>query len=1108
MRKLYLMLGLFAFSLANGRAQTILNEDFEGYQQQSATYYSANFPQGWTYEGSGVQTTCDYYTWKVECYQGKIPSMTGHGWLFMDAPTYNGDKKGGFGPRKERILTPELNLDNTYQLTFDWKASPAMVNKNKWYTLKVYAVDTQSGNETLLLDIANTESLKASGVTSFNTWEQHHSKLDLSPFQGKKVRIAFVYDMLKQCGNALWIDNVKVQQGAPLTSPKAQSSLMQYKFQKMYIGEKHYSETFTLKNVGKKGLKVTGFEAPEGVTLRADTAHINLDVNATAPMQLAYKASLTSPTSGNAVIKTNGGDITIPYTATKEAVPAGYQLELFETFPPAGWDVKGWRSSSTALEGDKSVYSSIDYDDMNLTSPRLDLSDPSAPHKVTFTYNNQFTSEEGNTLSDNEISLLISTDGGKTWKNTGWKTGNSESSIYNKLETVTVDLSQYNSNNVKLRWKNPAADLSGGTGVGEYSTFFLDRVLLPNVYGTDGVPFGVAYNSPANNKTNVFYKDVKFEWKPAQFAEDYKLYVGTASNNFDVVNGQSIGNVTSYTLANVPDGKQLFWKVVGVNSVGEETDAPLWSFTTQENKTITAFPWFEGFENNTTSMPLGWYANNVSQYSAWEINNRYPYEGKYIASTSGRAAGDTNVLYSPDVKLPASGQYQISFWWGNDQPVNLKKDPNSVRTNTFKTTDNNADYGTFEVLVDGTWKTLDRISDNSEEDQRYWVHDVFNLSEYAGKTVQFRWTYTVTNYYNSNALAIDNVEIADLNSSNVSLNKSSWSAYKVNFGKSFSSGVIAISNLGGNSVTVNSASFSTPNFTTTLAPNTTVAAGSSQTFKVTFNAGSTATADSVKVTDKLKIQLSDGSIIELPVEGIALPKDVLYYGFEEDVTGGLPQGFTGINADGTSSEGIMYWTTPNLHEGAPLSFCVLNDSECFNSLKGAYGHQALMTRCNSEGAGDDWLISQKINMTSASTLQFDARAWETEASIKPIATPKFRVLVSETSATNRSSFTQVGSDLQPSLFDGTNWTHYNIDLSAYAGKSVYVAIEAYYTNSLGGFIDNVEFGHIAGTPDGIKGINANSDTADNKPMYNTSGQRINKSYKGIVLQNGKKFVNK
>ena len=112
------MLVTFASLCANSQAQTILNEDFEGYEQRSATYYSDNFPSGWTYEGSGVQTTCEYYVWKVESYQGKVPSMTGHGWLFMDAPTYNGDKKGGFGPRKERILTPELNLNNTYQLYF------------------------------------------------------------------------------------------------------------------------------------------------------------------------------------------------------------------------------------------------------------------------------------------------------------------------------------------------------------------------------------------------------------------------------------------------------------------------------------------------------------------------------------------------------------------------------------------------------------------------------------------------------------------------------------------------------------------------------------------------------------------------------------------------------------------------------------------------------------------------------------------------------------------------------------------------------------------------------------------------------------------------------
>lgn len=1108
MRKLYLMLSLLAASLASGQAQTILNEDFENYTQQSATYYSKNFPSGWTYEGSGVQTTCNYFTWAVECYSGKTPSMSGHGWLYMDSPSYGGDPKGGFGPRKERMLTPELNLNNTYQLTFDWKASPAFVNNNKSYTLKVYAVDTQSGNETLLLDIADPESRKASGVTSFKTWEQHHSKLDLSPFQGKKIRIAFVYDLLKKTGNSLWIDNVKVEQGAPVTAPVAQSSLMQYQFQKMYIGEKHYTEAFTLKNIGAKGLKVTGFEAPEGVTLNADTAHINLDVNETARIQLAYKASLTSPTSGNAVIKTNGGNITIPYTAVKEAVPAGYQLELFESFPPAGWTSKGWGVASTALEGDKSTYSSVGYDDMILTSPRLDLSDPSAPHKLMFTYYNQFTSEDGGTSPDNDISLWVSTDGGKTWKNSVWKTGGNETSIYNKVQNVTVDLSSYTSNNVKLRWKNPATDINSETGTGEYSTFFLDCVLLPSVYGADGVPFGIAYSTPADGKKEVFYKDVHFEWKPAQFAESYKLYVGTASNNFNIVNGQDVGNVTSYTLTEAPAETKLFWKVVGVNSIGDETDAPVWSFTTQADNTITSFPWFEGFENNATAMPKGWHATNVSKYSAWEINDYYPYAGKYIASASGRNVGDTNILYSPDVKLPASGQYQISFWWGNDQPVNLKKDPNSVRTNTFSTTDNGADYGTFEILVDGKWIQLDRISDNSNEDKRYWLHDVFNLSAYAGKTVQFRWTYSITNYYKANALSLDNIEITDLNTSRVSLNKTSWSAYKVNSDSSFSSDVIALTNLGGNAVTVNNVSFSTPNFTATLEPNTVVAAGSSKTFKVTFNAGSTATVDSVKVVDKMKVQLNDGTTIELPVEGIALAKDIRYYGFEEDVTGNVPQGFTGINADGTSSEGIMYWTTPNLHEGAPLSFCVLNDSECFNSLKGAYGHQALMTRCNSQGAADDWLVSQQYSVTAASTIQFDARAWESVNSVQPNDAPTFKVLVSETSPTERHTFTQVGGNLKPSLFDGTNWTHYNVDLSAYAGKKVYIAIEAVYTNSLGGFIDNVEFDHIGSLTNGINTLNTNNTADENKPMFNLAGQRISKSYKGVVLQNGKKFVNK
>lgn len=1104
-KKLYsLFLLLLSCVCSAGAQEYLLNEDFESVEARDTSYYSKQFPDGWQVTNSGVETTSDQYTWSVAYYNGSYPSMTGHGWLYVDAPTWDGDPKGGFGPRQEIIETPALDLQNTYQLTFDWKAAPAYVNDYKYYTLKVYAVDQSSNEATLLLDISDEASRKASGVTDFSTWDVKQSKLDLSSYQGKTIRIRFVYDLLKSTGNCLWIDNVKVKQGAALTSPVAQSSISQYKFATMYIGEKHYSEAFTLKNVGANGLKVTGFEAPEGVTLSGDTANINLDMNATAQLQLAYKASLTTPTSGNAVIKTNGGDVTIAYTATKEAVPDGYTLELFEQYPPAGWTMEGWAPTYTAIEGDRSMLSSADYSDMYLTSPRLDLSNSTAPHKLMFTYYNMFYSEEGDTYASNDISVWVSTDGGETWNDSIWTTVYDDLSSYNVIKDVTLDLSKYKSNNVKVRWKNPATQFDD-SGAYEYSYFFLDRVLLPNVYGADGLPIGISYTAPADSAKDVFGKSVRFEWQPAQFAESYKLYVGTAEDKFDIINGQDMGNALSYTVASLPSGSTIYWKVQGVNAAGEETDAPVWCFFTQQLKQITSFPWFEGFEDNGESYPLGWYAENVSQYSCWDISSYYPYEGKYIAYGSGRATGDVNRLYSPDIVLPADGEYQLSFWWGNYNAVYLKKDANTVRTNTFQETDNGGDYGLFEIFYDGEWHQLDRISDNSDEDNRYWLRDAFDLKPYAGKTIQLRWTYGVTYYNLSHALCIDNIEIKSSAASAAAFNTNRWDAYKVNYNETATSDTIAIANLGAKDVTINSAVFTQPNFSTTLAAGTTIKAGTSQTFQVSFNAQQTAATDSVSVEDSLVVSLSDGTSLALPVSGIALAKDIQFFGFEKDKTGGVPAYFTGINADGTSTESLPFWTTPNLREGAPLSFCVLNEDECYHSLKCAHGKQALMTRCNENTAADDWLVSQQYTLTDKSAVQFDARSWESVNSVLPIGAPTFKVYVSETSATDTKAFTQVGSDMTPDLYDEVAWNHYSVDLSAYAGKKVYIAIEAVYTNSLGGFLDNVEFDHIDATLSGINSISADS-LSDDAPIYNVAGQRVSKSYRGVVLQNGKKYI--
>ena len=46
---------------------------------------------------------------------------------------------------------------------------------------------------------------------------------------------------------------------------------------------------------------------------------------------------------------------------------------------------------------------------------------------------------------------------------------------------------------------------------------------------------------------------------------------------------------------------------------------------------------------------------------------------------------------------------------------------------------------------------------------------------------------------------------------------------------------------------------------------------------------------------------------------------------------------------------------------------------------------------------------------------------------------------------------------------------------------------------------------LKGEPAGIKEIH-NSEINENAPIYNLAGQRVSKDYKGVVIQNGKKFV--
>ena len=199
-------------------SKTLINEGFEGVP---GTQMTATLPNGWEvlkqYPGANMN-----YQWAVH-YSSSGTTMSGHKYAACDAPTYaDPNNMDALGPRTEILLTPAVLLDNTYQLAFDWEAAAYGVLEQKQYTFKVGIVDIAAGDTTVIFDITNEEQVRASGVPAdpngqyiWENWAVQTSKIDLSPWQGKTIKVAFIYDLLKPTGNIIYLDNVSIKQSNP-----------------------------------------------------------------------------------------------------------------------------------------------------------------------------------------------------------------------------------------------------------------------------------------------------------------------------------------------------------------------------------------------------------------------------------------------------------------------------------------------------------------------------------------------------------------------------------------------------------------------------------------------------------------------------------------------------------------------------------------------------------------------------------------------------------------------------------------------------------------------------------------------------------------------------
>ena len=231
-KKLYLLLGmLLAFSAIGSQAQTLLDEGFEDIPGTATT---ATLPDGWERVGSYAGTNLNY-RWSLG-YTSSGTTMSGHRYAFADAPTWEDpNATDAFGPREDILYTPAVLLDNTYQLAFDWKAAAYGVLEKGEYTFQVGIYDVATGETEVIFDITNEEQVRNSGVPAdiygtymWTNWGIQSSKIDLSPWQGKEIKVAFIYKVIKKTANIIYLDNVSVKQHVPETGPIAQLTQTSY----------------------------------------------------------------------------------------------------------------------------------------------------------------------------------------------------------------------------------------------------------------------------------------------------------------------------------------------------------------------------------------------------------------------------------------------------------------------------------------------------------------------------------------------------------------------------------------------------------------------------------------------------------------------------------------------------------------------------------------------------------------------------------------------------------------------------------------------------------------------------------------------------------------
>lgn len=1078
MKKLFLPLTLAAIGFTSYAAPgDLLSEDFEGMDISiTPAYADLQLSDGWQIvKSNDAHLIPNSWCLARDTNKDNNAILNKKAWIDASVSTMSAP---GYEPEAgiDYLVTPVLDLTEQCELSFQW-ASSGMALDKKQYDLRVYVTEEGSSidEDAFVFSFLDPDMVLESGIpptvydwysVPWVGWQKNVSKINLTPWQGKKVRVAFAYVVTGVTGsysgkidavNSVEIDDVRVYPKQSATQPEPTMSANSWDFGKVYVGAKVRSDVLTLTNTGTAGLQITGVEAPEGfgVVLDRPMDQVNLKKNEGMNLQITYEATLTSAASGNVVIKTNGTDAVIAVKAVKEMLAADEVYEGFEgeVFPPAGWTALKWRVVDAGIEGDKAAAPNAYYQEKNyLRTPRIDASKSAA--KISFTYADIYN---GESLPDTEVQLQFSSDGGATWKTIDvFDYDDTLNAIVKKSYTQEAA-----SDNCywQFVWDLTYYDSEYGA---EVSLFYLDQVVLNNIYGAGSVPAATTAVSPADGASDIYYRGVTLEWAPAQFATGYRLYVGSDAAATNVVNGEDLGNAIRYDLPALAYSTTYNWKVVPYNSKGDASVVQTWAFRTIDDPTISSLPYTEGFDNAVP--PTGW--NMVQEGNTrWMKNEINPYGGKASAMANPREGGKTTALETPEIKVtePAFA----SFYWGDGVAVSLLKDDSGQVTNNTKGYDGISKI-TFEVMVDGDgqWHELAMLSDKTN---KYWIRERFDLTPYVGKTIVLRWVYTYDNYMKASGACIDEFAIESATPVKLSFNTSAYDAGKVNHDEKFTTeNTFTLYNDGSQDAEIASVTFGSPVFSTSLREGDRIEAGKA----VNFSLGVDGSNANQVIEDMMTLTTKDGSSVTLPVKAEVLPSNVRFYGFERDAYGSLsPAEMTTVDVDRRSTVALLM--VDYAHRGEPFAFVVMNYKKAdWNICYPNTGDQCLVTfGADADGvAVEDWIISPAMTATDQSSFEFWCRDY-LHADDDRFGKGHASVMVSTEGPDDLSKFELVKTYEVPQPEVGTDsYFKFVTDLKKYAGKKVWVALRHTVSDGLAYFYDDFTFSNFDNFETGVMDV--------------------------------------